>query len=340
MGGRTHTVALTVAYDGAPFSGFARQPGQLTVQGSIEQALRTLYRREVPTVCAGRTDAGVHARGQVVSFDLSDEEFSARGLATLKRSLNALVDERIAVSAVQEAPAGFSARFDAVERVYRYFIFTGDWRPVLLAGRVWHLPKRLDVSAMRAGAAHLVGEHDFKSFCLAASAEGKPTCRNVSRLDVDYVTAAGEDDMIGFTVVGNAFLHSMVRTIVGTLVAVGRGLREPDWVVEVLAARDRRAAGENAPAGGLIFWQVNYAGPGGAIPEPDAGCAAGRGGAAGFGGDAAQGGVVAEAGAGAACGAESEAVGDGAGDGVAAGVETASDGAGDGFAVSAEGGAR
>ena len=226
-------------------------------------------------MCAGRTDAGVHARGQVISFDLSDDEFASRTARSLKRSLNALVDDRIAISAVQEAPAGFSARFDAVERVYRYFIFTGDYRPVLLADRVWHLPKRLDVDAMRAGAAHLIGEHDFKSFCMAASAEGKPTCRNVSAIDIDCVTAAGEDDMIAIRVVGNAFLHSMVRTIVGTLALVGRGQRPPEWVAEVLAARDRRAAGENAPAAGLYFWQVNYAGPGGSIPEPEGGPAEG-----------------------------------------------------------------
>lgn len=270
-----HTVALTVAYDGAPFCGFARQPGRLTVQGSIEQALRTLYRRDIDTVCAGRTDAGVHAHGQVVSFDLSDEEFSSRSARGLKRSLNALVDERIAVSAVQEAPAGFSARFDAAERVYRYFIFMGDYRPVLLAGRVWHLPKLLDVDAMRAGAKHLIGEHDFKSFCMAASAEGKPTCRNVSSIRIDCTTAAGEEDMIVIQVIGNAFLHSMVRTIVGTLALVGRGQRPPEWVAEVLAACDRRAAGENAPAAGLYFWQVNYAGPGGSIPEPEGGPAEG-----------------------------------------------------------------
>ena len=110
MEGALHTVALTVSYDGTPFCGFARQPGQLTVQGSIETALRTLYRREVETVCAGRTDAGVHARGQVVSFDLSDDEFAFRTARSLKRSLNALVDDRIAISAVQEAPSGFSAR--------------------------------------------------------------------------------------------------------------------------------------------------------------------------------------------------------------------------------------
>lgn len=263
-----HTIALTVAYDGAPFCGFARQPGQLTVQGSIEQALSILFRREVPTVCAGRTDAGVHARGQVVSFDVSDGEMASHTAHSLKRSLNALVDDRISVAAVQEAPAGFSARFDAVEREYRYFICTAEARPVLLAGRVWHLPKPLDVDAMRQGAAHLIGEHDFKSFCMAVSAEGKPTFRNVSSIDLERIELFGQQDVVCIRVVGNAFLHSMVRTIVGTLAMVGRGQRPPEWVAEVLAACDRRAAGENAPAEGLVFWQVRYAGFGGAIPAP------------------------------------------------------------------------
>lgn len=264
-----HTIALTVAYDGEPFCGFARQPGQLTVQGSIEQALRTLFKREVSTVCAGRTDAGVHARGQVVSFELTEQECTGKSAHSMKRSLNALVDDHIAITAVQLAPAGFSARFDAVEREYRYFIFTGDYRPVLLRGRVWHLSKPLDVEAMRAGAAYLIGEHDFKSFCMAVSAVDKPTCRHVSAIDVDRVTLMGEQDVVCVRVVGNAFLHSMVRTIVGTLAMVGRGQRDPEWVSEVLKACDRRAAGENAPACGLVFWNVRYAGPDGSIPRPE-----------------------------------------------------------------------
>lgn len=252
-----HTVALKLAYDGAPFSGFARQPGQLTVQGSLEEALALLCKRSVETTCAGRTDAGVHARGQVVSFDVTAREFEARPLSALTRSLNALVDERIAVRGAWEADFGFSARFDAKAREYRYFIYEGSERPVLVADRVWHLKRHLDIDAMNAGAAHLIGEHDFKSFCTAVSAEGKPTCRNVSEISI------GREDLLGETVVvvrvvGNAFLHSMVRTIVGTLVAVGSGRRDPLWVKEVLEARDRCAAGENAPADGLVFWHVDY----------------------------------------------------------------------------------
>ena len=115
----------------------------------------------------------------------------------------------------------------------------------------------LDIAAMERGATHLIGEHDFKSFCMAASAVGKPTCRNVEEISIASEEILGEPHRV-ITVRGNAFLHSMVRTIVGTLVMVGRGQRDTDWVAEVLAARDRQAAGENAPARGLIFWSVGY----------------------------------------------------------------------------------
>ncbi|WP_165055288.1 MULTISPECIES: tRNA pseudouridine(38-40) synthase TruA [unclassified Adlercreutzia] len=251
------TLSCTVAYDGAPFCGFARQPGQLTVQGELEHALELLFRREVPTTCAGRTDAGVHARAQVVSFDVDVPELRDRTLHSLRRSMNALTHEGIVVRAVEERPRGFSARFDAVAREYRYHICTGDVPPIFMRSFSWHIPAPLDVGAMEAAAAHLIGEHDFKSFCMAASAVGKPTCRNVSEISFARERVMGEDVLV-ITVVGNAFLHSMVRTIVGTLVMVGRGQRDPGWVREVLAARDRTAAGENVPAQGLVFWQVRY----------------------------------------------------------------------------------
>lgn len=252
-----HTIMLKIAYEGAPFSGFARQADRLTVQGSLEEALELLYKRPIDSTCAGRTDAGVHARGQVVSFDLTEQEFEAKPISTLRRSLNALIDERAAVTEVCEKTPGFSARFDAVAREYRYFLYEDVVRPVLISDLVWRVKKLLDVSAMRQGAAHLIGEHDFKSFCMAASAEGKPTCRNLMEIDIKREELMGEP-VIVVKVIGNAFLHSMVRTIVGTLVAVGVGNREPDWVAEVLAACDRRAAGEKAPACGLVFWGVRY----------------------------------------------------------------------------------
>lgn len=264
------TFALQVAYDGASFAGFARQPGQLTVQGELERALSVLLRREVPTVCAGRTDAGVHARGQVVSFDADADEIAGRTARSLQRSLNALVDDRIAVSRVIAVPRGFSARFDAVEREYRYLLFDAPWRPVLFADRAWAVGKPLDVEAMVRAAASLVGEHDFKSFCLAASAVGKSTTRFVREVAVERAEVAGED-VVSVRVIGNAFLHSMVRTMVGTLVAVGLGRRPPEWVAEVLGACDRSAAGENAPAQGLVFWRVAYEGePGRLLAGGDA----------------------------------------------------------------------
>ena len=173
------TLSLAVAYNGKPFSGFARQPGQLTVQGELEHALELLFRREVETTCAGRTDAGVHARAQVVSFDISPDELRDRTLESLARSMNALTHEAIVVRSVDERELGFSARFDATEREYRYFICVEPAPPIFLRDFSWHIPKPLDVEAMREASRALIGEHDFKSFCMAASAVGKPTCRNV-----------------------------------------------------------------------------------------------------------------------------------------------------------------
>lgn len=251
------TYSMTLGYDGAPFCGFARQPGQLTVQGELEHALELLFRHPVETVCAGRTDAGVHARGQVVSFELSPDELRDRTPDSLVRSVNALTHDGIVVRQWQQRPEGFSARFDAQWREYRYFICGGATPPLFRASTAWHVKAPLDVAAMEEAAAFLIGEHDFKSFCLAVSAEGKPTCRNVHSISFSHDVALGEEALV-ITVVGNAFLHSMVRTIVGTLVMVGRGQRKPEWVREVLQARNRAAAGENAPAQGLVFWNVSY----------------------------------------------------------------------------------
>ncbi len=253
----SRTLALTVAYNGAPFCGFARQPGQLTVQGELEQALALLFRREVETTCAGRTDAGVHAAGQVVSFDVRKDELRDRTLPSLRRSLNALTHDAIAVREVERKPHGFSARFDARAREYRYHICVDETPPIFMRDFSWFMPGGLDVAAMEAASRCLIGEHNFKSFCMAASAEGKPTCRNVHEISFCTEAVMGER-MLVVKVVGNAFLHSMVRTMVGTLAAVGRGQRDPRWVAEALKACDRRAAGENAPAQGLVFWRVVY----------------------------------------------------------------------------------
>jgi tRNA pseudouridine38-40 synthase len=249
-----YALALTVAYDGSGFSGFARQPGLRTVQGSLESALSTALRREILVVGAGRTDTGVHALGQVVSFDADGTEPDS---ARLRRSVEALAGDGISVREVRRARPGFSARFDAVSREYRYRLFVGVERPLFTAAFAWHVGGGLDVDAMREGAANLVGEHDFASFCVAESAVGKPTHRRVDVCEVIEEEHFGER-CLAVRVVGNAFLHSMVRTIVGTLIEVGSGRREPSWVGDALAARTREAAGPTAPAHGLTLWCVEY----------------------------------------------------------------------------------
>lgn len=258
-------IALKVAYRGEPFCGFARQEGLPTVQGELEQALSTIMRCEVETVCAGRTDAGVHARGQVVSANVPEEYFETGTHERLQRSMNALIDERIRVLKIVDTPEGFSARFDATRREYRYRIATGI-QPLFSDDYTWWIasPRNLDVDAMRAAAAYLAGEHDFKSFCVSASAVGKNTNRFVESIEILDDDLCGEPGLV-VRVVGNAFLHSMVRTIVGTLAEVGCGRREPEWVLQVLEARDRAAAGPTAPAKGLVFWRVTYD----SLPEID-----------------------------------------------------------------------
>lgn len=260
------TLAMKVAYRGEPFSGFARQPEQLTVQGELEHALEVLFRRPVETTCAGRTDAGVHARAQVVSFDVFDGELAEMDerdarrtrFASLRRSLNAITHENVSVREIWQAEDGFSARFDATAREYRYFLSVGDVEPVLMRDLSWHVGP-LDVGAMQRASRCLIGEQDFKSFCRASSAVGKPTCRNLMEVSFSDEELFGEP-MLVVKVVGSSFLHSMVRTIVGTLVDVGRGRRPERWVEEALAACDRTAAGECAPAQGLVFWSVSYDG--------------------------------------------------------------------------------
>lgn len=250
------TLVLKLGYAGAGFSGFAEQPGQRTVAGELRQAVETLLRREVDITCAGRTDAGVHAISQYVSIPVHAEELEITRRRWL-RAMDALLPRDVAVSEVYHARPGFSARFDARSRTYIYRIADRDARPVLTRERVWWHRFPLDEHAMAEGAAYLLGERDFKSFCKVASAVSKPTHRNVMHVGFERTSELGED-VLAFSITGNAFLHSMVRTIVGTLVEVGMHRREPSWVGEVVAACDRMAAGPTAPAEGLTFVDVDY----------------------------------------------------------------------------------
>lgn len=250
------TLVIRIGYRGAGFAGFAEQPSVRTVAGELRRALETALRRPCELTCAGRTDAGVHAIAQYVSVPVTEAELGLPG-ERLMRSLVALTPDDLSVQAILRAPAGFSARFDAISRSYRYRIAASQARPVLAWEHSWWYRGALDVDAMAEAARPLLGEHDFKSFCKASSAEGRPTSRYVGALDVSHVREAGEE-LVAIDVTGNAFLHNMVRTIAGSLVEVGRGHRAPGWIEGVLAARDRAAAGPCAPAKGLTFVGVAY----------------------------------------------------------------------------------
>ena len=257
------TLVLKVGYRGGAFSGFAEQEGCRTVAGELRRALETLLRREVELTCAGRTDAGVHAVAQYVSVPVTEEECGLSG-RRMHASLSALVPDDVSIREVLRAEAGFSARFDAEARKYRYRISCGRARPVLLWGHSWWLraARDLDVAAMAQAGACRVGEHDFTSFCKVSSGRalveaGRSLSRNLSTVRVSRDVELGEP-IVAIDVEGNAFLHNMVRIMTGTLVEVGRGLREPGWVEDALNARDRRAAGTTAPPEGLTFVGVRY----------------------------------------------------------------------------------
>ena len=255
------TLVLKVGYRGAGFSGYAEQEGQRTVAGELRHALETLLRRPCELVCAGRTDAGVSATAQHVSLPLLPEELE-REPRRLWRSLAAITPEDISIRGLYLAPSDFSARFDAQSRAYRYRIVCGNAQPVLLWGFAWWIKSPLDVDAMAQAAAPLVGEHDFTSFCKVSSAQqirdaGRSLCRCLQRIEVHATQEMGED-VLAIDVTGNAFLHNMVRIIVGSLVEVGRGNRPVSWLVQALERRDRRAAGPTAPAEGLVLNGVRY----------------------------------------------------------------------------------
>ncbi|HLI58008.1 MAG TPA: tRNA pseudouridine(38-40) synthase TruA [Actinomycetota bacterium] len=251
---------LLVAYDGSGFHGFARQGGpqaQLpTVQGSLEKALAAVLRTDIVTTGAGRTDAGVHALGQVVSFSVPEP---IDDLPALQRRLNALCGPEIACLEVEQAPDGFDARFSALSRSYEYAIFTREVHDPFSRHVAWHHPGQLDAEAMHAAAQALVGSHDFSSFGRLPRATPEPPSGPPSPIrEVWSIAVERQDDLVLIRVTANAFLQQMVRSIVGTLVKVGEGVRPVSWVAEVLAARDRSAAGPVAPPQGLFLMEVAY----------------------------------------------------------------------------------
>ena len=255
-------IALGLEYDGCRFHGFERQPARRTIQGEVEDALTRIAASPVRVVCAGRTDAGVHALGQVVHFDTA----AARPLDAWVRGANTFLPPDVAVLWARVVGDDFHARFLARQRRYRYVIVNRSTRPALLAGRAAWEHRRLDARLMHLGARHLAGEHDFSSF-RAAGCQARHPVRRVDRIEVSRI-----GERIVIDIHANAFLQHMVRNVAGTLVAVGAGEHDPAWVAAVLAARDRRTAGVTAPAGGVYLVGVDYPDAAGipAVSFPDA----------------------------------------------------------------------
>lgn len=242
------TYRMLVAYDGAPFRGFARQEGLPTVQGAIEDALGKVLRTEVKTSGAGRTDAGVHALGQVISFQTSDAIEDSAGL---QRSINGICRPTIAVLDISEAAPGFDARFSATARTYEYGIFMRDVHDPFSRHTTWHHPGPLDLEAIREAAQHFIGEKDFSSF---GRVEGdRSPVRRIESIEVE-----SEGDLLVIRVTANSFIQQMVRSIVGTLVAVGEGKISPDEIENIMDKRDRSAAAPVAPPHGLFLVAVTY----------------------------------------------------------------------------------
>jgi tRNA pseudouridine38-40 synthase len=253
-------VRATVAYDGTGFAGFAPQPKQKTVAGTLTAALGKVLNHPVELTCAGRTDAGVHAWGQVVSFDAGADGFDPK---RLRRSVNKLVAPAISLRSVVEAEPGFDARFSATSRRYRYTVLDAPVADPFLASTAWWIDKPLDLRAMRLACDPLLGEHDFTSFCRAPkgrSPKGQPDASLVRHvIDAQWEVEDHDDgQVLQFWIEANAFCHQMVRSLVGTLVDVGLGKTRAGDLTSILRAADRATAGPVAPPQGLCLWEVRY----------------------------------------------------------------------------------
>lgn len=265
----SRTLKLTLAYDGTELAGWQRQASDRSVQGLLEVALARVDGVPVTIVGAGRTDAGVHASGQVASVSVAN----TLDPSTLQRALNATLPPDVRVLAVAEAPEGFNARRAALRKTYDYRILNGAVASPFTRRFTWHVPQPLDVSAMARAATRLVGQHDFASFQSTGSWVAT-TCRTILGSELtqenprelaDGATPisfiASSDDasvLLRYRITGDGFLRHMVRTIVGTLVEIGLGRREPDSMGAIIDARDRAAAGPTAPAHGLCLVRVEY----------------------------------------------------------------------------------
>lgn len=240
--------AMGVEYDGTHFCGWQQQPGLRTLEESLTAAISLVADHPIELVCGGRTDAGVHAAGQVVHFETS----VVRSARAWVLGTNAHLERKLSVAWARPVPDFFHARFSALRRHYRYTIFNRGVRSALHEGRSAWVLAPLDVARMHEGGQHLVGEHDFSAF-RAAECQAKSPVRTVHAISIDC-----QGDRIDVVVRANAFLHHMVRNIVGTLVYVGKGRHSPVWAREVLESRDRARAAPTFAPEGLYLESVEY----------------------------------------------------------------------------------
>ena len=249
----TIKVKLTIAYDGSAYQGWQVQRTGVGVQQKIEDALGKLFPSVKRLRSSSRTDTGVHALGMAADVDVPKEELKMP-LRKLPLALNAWLPEDIRIVSAQRVSAHFHARFHARAKQYRYFVWNHATMNPLLRRQAWHVPGKLDLPAMRAAAAHLLGRHDFRSFAATHSYPIQDSVRTLTRCDIRRRGA-----LLTWIIEGDGFLYKMCRGIVGTLVQLGRGKFGQAELRRMLAAKDRRVAGMTAPAHGLVLWKVLYA---------------------------------------------------------------------------------
>ena len=255
LGPRSRRVKLTVAYDGTAYSGWQTQPNAVTIQSVMEEALFRLTQEPVKLRASGRTDAGVHAREQVLDFCDSGK----RDIETIIRGGNAFLPEDIRILSAQEAPMEFNARRDAREKEYRYFLLLSRAASPFLSRYSWRIDQPVDLDAVREALSHLVGVHDFASF-QGQGCTAQTSVRTIFRADVTLHDATGLflPGLCSINIVGSGFLRHMVRNIVGTVIDAGLGKYPPGHIAEILEKRQRTEAGIKAPARGLFLWEVKY----------------------------------------------------------------------------------
>jgi tRNA pseudouridine38-40 synthase len=246
---RTRRIALIIQYDGTSFNGWQYQPKGRFIQNELERACTVLCGHRVKTIAAGRTDAGVHATGQVVHFDTSSNVVLSR----ICYGLNGILPIDIAIKNAFEVPGSFNARFDAVEREYIYIINNDPLRSPFSRFRAMSLHHKFDIEYAKRASSFLLGEHDFSSFCKSVSARGKNTVRTINE-----ITWEKRGTTVFFVIKGNGFLHNMVRTIVGTVVEMHKRGMEPEMMKTILEMGDRSASGDTAPPYGLYLTRVWY----------------------------------------------------------------------------------